>query len=101
MRYGGPFLGPERDDGDNESISTVAITPPELDIGSFAVAVVLCLVKSKGHRSPRKLEGRPTVADERPPPCDPHSTPMRAKPRRADFAMINPARKVSLCQDFA
>ena len=75
MRYGGPFLGPERDDGDNESISTVAITPPELDIGSFAVVVVVCLVKSKGHRSPRKLEGRPTVADQRPPPCDPHSTP--------------------------
>jgi hypothetical protein len=46
-----PFLGPEREDGDNKLISTVAVSPPELDIGSFAAIVVLCLVKPKGHRS--------------------------------------------------
>jgi len=42
-----PFFGPEREDGDNKLIATVAITPPELDIGSFAAVVVLHLVKLK------------------------------------------------------
>ena len=40
-----PFVGLEREEGDNKLISTVAIGPPKLDIRSFAVIVVLRLVK--------------------------------------------------------
>jgi hypothetical protein len=47
-----PFLGPEREDSDNGLIAPPSYHSSELDVGWFAVIVGLCLVKSKGHRSP-------------------------------------------------
>jgi hypothetical protein len=35
-----PFLGSEREDSDNKLIATVVITPPELDISSFAAVAL-------------------------------------------------------------
>ena len=57
---GQPFLRAKREDGNDNLFAPVAIAPSELDIRPFGLVVVLCLVKSKGHRPLVVVEkGRP------------------------------------------
>src|SRR5262249_34772502 len=75
-----PFLGSIREDSHDKLFAPIPIVPPKLNIGSLGVVVVLCLMKSKGHRSPQLDEGRPTVTTNAPCPAIPHGDnppPMR------------------------
>src|SRR5215813_1958353 len=57
------LLSVEREDSHDKLVASVTISPSELHVSPFGVVVVLCLVKSKGHRCPRIRGGRPIVAD--------------------------------------
>jgi hypothetical protein len=46
---GQPFLRAKREDSHDKLLAPVAVTPSELDISSFGLIIVLCLMKSKGH----------------------------------------------------
>ena len=46
-----PFLRAKREDSHDNLLAPVAVTPSELDISSFGLIIVLCLMKSKGHCS--------------------------------------------------
>ena len=49
---GQPLLSAKREDSHDNLFAPVAIALSELDVSPFSLVIVLCLVKSKGHRSP-------------------------------------------------
>ena len=63
--FGQPFLCAKREDRHDKLIAPVAVSPPELDIGSLAAIVVLCLVKPKAY-DPCLSETRSAVAASSP-----------------------------------
>jgi hypothetical protein len=57
---GQSFLRVEGEHRHNELFAPITVAPSELDISAFGLLIILCLVKSKGHRPLLYLEGRPT-----------------------------------------
>jgi hypothetical protein len=98
-----PFLRAKREDSHDNLLAPVAVTPSELDISSFGLIIVLCLMKSKGHSSPltHKFEGASSLLNaERPRLAGFLRVAFPQATWRAHHAVIDPSRNARLCQNF-
>ena len=69
---GQPFLGAEGEDGHDKLFAASLVAPSELDISPVGLAVILCMVKSKGHRPLLAFKGASDALTRTPPrPANP------------------------------